>query len=81
MGTLHCAVGNGADLYIIYVNERQKVRHYRARSNKERRRRIIESVEVGMSKILYRRNTLQTLEYLALGTLACILNTTIVFYG
>ena len=29
----------------------------------------------------YRRNTLQTLEYLALGTLSRILNTTIVFYG
>ena len=29
MGTLHCALENGADLYI---NERQKIRHYRARS-------------------------------------------------
>ena len=37
MGTLHCALENGADLY---VNERQKIRHYRARSAEERRRRM-----------------------------------------
>ena len=37
MGTLHCAVENGEDLY---VNEYQKIRHYRARSTEERRRRI-----------------------------------------
>ena len=37
MGTLHCALENGADLY---VNEHQKIRHYRARSTEERRRRI-----------------------------------------
>ena len=37
MGTLHCALENGADLY---VNERQKIRHYHARSTEERRRRI-----------------------------------------
>ena len=36
MGTLHCALENGADLY---VNERQKIRHYRARSTEERRKR------------------------------------------
>ena len=35
MSTLHCALENGADLY---VNERQKIRHYRARSTEERRR-------------------------------------------
>ena len=35
MGTLHCALENGADLY---VNERQKIRHYCARSTEERRR-------------------------------------------
>ena len=33
MGTLHCALENGADLY---VNERQKIRHYRVRSTEER---------------------------------------------
>ena len=38
MGTLPCALENGADLY---VNERQKIGHYRARSTKERRRRRI----------------------------------------
>ena len=36
MSTLHCTLENGADLY---VNERQKIRHYRARSAEERRRR------------------------------------------
>ena len=36
MGTLHCALENGTDLY---VNEHQKVRHYRTRSTEERRRR------------------------------------------
>ena len=35
MSTLHCALENGADLY---VNERQKMRHYRARSTEERRK-------------------------------------------
>ena len=32
---LHCALQNGAD---FYVNEHQKIRHYRAMSTKERRR-------------------------------------------
>ena len=36
MSTLHCVLDNGADLY---VNERQKIRHYRTRSTEERRRR------------------------------------------
>ena len=34
MNTLHCALESGADLY---VNERQKIRHYRARSAEEKR--------------------------------------------
>ena len=38
MGKLHCALENGADLY---VNERQTIRHYHARSTEERRRRRI----------------------------------------
>ena len=42
VGTLHCALENGADLY---VNERQKIGHYRARSTEERKRRIIESLD------------------------------------
>ena len=36
MSILHCALENGAGLY---VNERQKIQHYRARSTEERRRR------------------------------------------
>ena len=36
VGTLHCTLEKGADLY---VNERQKMRHYRARSAEERRRK------------------------------------------
>ena len=32
MGTLHCALENGADLY---VNERHKIRDYRAMSTEE----------------------------------------------
>ena len=32
MSTLHCMLENGADLY---VNERQKIRHYHARSTEE----------------------------------------------
>ena len=34
VSTLHYALENGADLH---VNERQKIRHYRARSTEERR--------------------------------------------
>ena len=37
MSTLHCALENGADLY---VNKHQKILHYRARSTEERRRRM-----------------------------------------
>ena len=36
MSTLHCALENGADLY---VNEHQKIRHYRTRSTEERRKK------------------------------------------
>ena len=36
MSTLHCALEKGADLH---VNERQKIRHYRARSTEKRRRK------------------------------------------
>ena len=34
ISTLHCALENGVDLH---VNERQKIRYYRARSTEERR--------------------------------------------
>ena len=36
MSTVHCVLENGADLY---VNERQEIRHYRARSAEERRKK------------------------------------------
>ena len=36
MSTLHCTLENGVDLY---VNERQKIQHYRARSAVERRKK------------------------------------------
>ena len=36
MGILHCALEIGMDLH---VNKRQKIRHYRARSTEERRRK------------------------------------------
>ena len=36
MGTLHCTLENGAYLYVI---EHQKMRHYRARSAEERRKK------------------------------------------
>ena len=36
MGTLHCALENGADLY---VKECQKIQHYRTMSTEERGRR------------------------------------------
>ena len=42
VSTQHCALENGADLH---VNERQKIRHYRARSTEERRRRRREELE------------------------------------
>ena len=35
MSTSQCTLENGADLY---VNEHQKIRHYRARSTEERRK-------------------------------------------
>ena len=38
MSTLHCTLENAADLY---VNERQKIRHYHARSTEERRKKIV----------------------------------------
>ena len=43
MGTLHCTLENGADLY---VNERQKIRHYRARSTEEKRKKKEEECQI-----------------------------------
>ena len=42
MSTLHCALENGTDLY---VNERQKIRHYSARSAEERKKKKKEEEE------------------------------------
>ena len=50
MGTLHCALENGADLY---VNERQKIRHYRARSTEERRRKKCAKLRFFTSRAAY----------------------------
>ena len=52
MGTLHCALENGADLH---VNERQKIRHYRARSTEERRIRIRRRKKNAKSRFFYYR--------------------------
>ena len=50
MGTLHCALENGVDLY---VNERQNIRHYRARSTEERRSRRIRRKKKKNAKSLF----------------------------
>ena len=42
MSTLHCALENEADLY---VNERQKIQHYRTSSAEERRIRKKKNVK------------------------------------
>ena len=42
MRTLHCALENGADLY---VNKRQKIQNYRDRSIEERRRKKKKNVK------------------------------------
>ena len=40
MNTLHCVLENGADLY---VNDRRKIRHYRARPAEERKKKNAKS--------------------------------------
>ena len=50
MGTLHCKLENGADLY---VNERQKIRHYRASSTEERRGRKIRRKKNAKSRFFF----------------------------
>ena len=49
---MHCALKNRADLHI---NERQKIRHYRARSTVERRRRRIRRKKNAKSRFLTSR--------------------------
>ena len=63
MGTLHCALENGADLY---VNERQKIRHYHARSTEERRRRIRRKKKNAKSRFFTLRSTYIKLHYIAM---------------
>ena len=58
MNTLHCALENGADLY---VNERQKIRHYRARSVEDRRRK-----KNNKSLFFTSRGAYVTLRYIAI---------------
>ena len=62
MGTLHCALENGADLY---VNERQKIRHYRARSTEERRIRRRKKKNA-KSRFFYSRGAYIKLLYIAM---------------
>ena len=50
MSTLHCALEYGAELY---VNERQKIRYYRARSTEEIRRRMPNHSGVAYVKLRY----------------------------
>ena len=53
VSTLHCALENGTDLH---VNERQKIRHYRARSTEERRiRRRREECQITIFLLLEER--------------------------
>ena len=65
MGTLHCTLENGTDLY---VNECQKIRHYRARSTEERRRRIRRKKKKNNAKsqFLYLRGAYINLRYISM---------------
>ena len=56
----HCALENGADLH---VNERQKIRHYRARSTEERRRRNKKNAK---SQFFTSRGAYVNLRYIAM---------------
>ena len=60
MGTLHCVLENGADLY---VNEHQKMRHYHARSAEERRRRRRKNAK---SQLFTSRGAYVNLHYIAM---------------
>ena len=61
MSTLHCALENGADLY---VNERPKIQHYRARSTEERRR--IRRKKNAKSRFFTLRGAYVNLSYIAI---------------
>ena len=61
MGTLHCALENGVDLY---VNEDQKIRYYHARSTEERS--IRRKKKNAKSRFLYSRGAYIKLHYIAM---------------
>ena len=66
VSTLHCALENGADLH---VNERQKIRHYRARSTEERRirrRRRRKKKKNAKARIFTSRSAYVNLHYIAM---------------
>ena len=60
MGTLHCALENGA---YLYVNEHQKIRHYRARSTEERRIRRRRRNKNAKSLFFYFAQCIRKLRY------------------
>ena len=60
VGTLHCVLENGADLY---VNECQKIQHYRNRSAEERRRKKKKNAK---SRFFTSRGVYVKLRYIAL---------------
>ena len=51
MCALHCALENGADLY---VNERQKIRHYRAEERRRKMKKKKEEEECQIAMLLLR---------------------------
>ena len=61
--TSHCALENGADLH---VNERQKIRHYRARSTEERRIRRRRKKKNAKSRFFYFARCVRNLRYIAM---------------
>ena len=63
VSTLHCALENGADLH---VNERQKIRHYRARSTEERRRIRRRKKKNAKSQFFTLRSEYVNLRYIAM---------------
>ena len=63
MGTLHCALENRADLY---ANERQKIQHYRATSNEERRIRRKRKKKNAKSRYLTSCGAYVKLRYIAM---------------
>ena len=60
MGTLHCALENAAELY---VNERQKIQHYRAMSTEERRKKMKKNAK---SRFFTSRDAYVNLHYIAM---------------